>query len=300
MKLPQFELHRPTSVDAAARLLADLGDDGSAFSGGTELLLAMKLGLIKSRHLVDLKGLPELHGIELRPGGVWIGAGVTHAEIEASPAVRAILAPLAVMASQIANMRVRAVGTIGGNPCFADPNSDPATFLSAVGARLRTWVRGESREVAPEEFTVGPYQTVLEPGDLLLGVWVPTPPPSANVVHLRMKIHERPSVTVAAMVEASHGEVVAARLAVGSVGPKVLQVDLGEELRGLGGSAYSSRVGALVALLAGSIPLLPERPESPEYQRHLVRVLSTRALEVGLAAATSSAGRPAQNGGGEA
>ena len=287
MKLPQFDLHRPTSVESASRLLTELGDEGAAFSGGTELFLAMKMGLVKSQHLVDLKGIPELHGIELRPGGIWIGSGVTHREIEASPDVRAALPQLAAMVSQIANVRVRSVGTIGGNLCFADPNSDPATFLSAVGARLRARVGGEPRDIAPEEFTVGPYQTILEPGDLLLGVWLPAPPRGANVVHLRMKIHERPSVTVAAMVEAGHGEVVAARLAVGSVGPKVLQVELDEELRGLSGNAFSSRVRSLVALLAGSIPLLPERPESPDYQRHLVRVLGTRALEASLAGATS-------------
>ena len=282
MKLPQFELHRPNSVDGAAQLLTELGDDASAYSGGTELLLAMKLGLIKSRHLVDLKPLAELRGIELRPGGVWIGAGVTHREIESSPAIRAVLPPLAGMASQIANVRVRAIGTIGGNLCFADPNSDPATLLSALGARLRARVNGESVEFSPEEFIEGPYQTLLRPGDLLLGVWIPALPAGSAAVHLRMKIHERPSVTVAALVGVTRGEVVAARLAVGSVGPKVLQVELGEELRGLSGVGFSTRVRSLMALLAGSIPLLPERPESPEYQRHLVRLLGARALEAGL------------------
>ncbi len=285
MKLPQFELHRPTTLAEARRLLEELGDDGSAFAGGTELLLAMKLGLIKSRHLVDLKGLPELRGIELRPGGIWIGAGVTHHEIETSTAVRAVLPQLAAMESQIANMRVRAVGTLGGNLCFADPNSDPATFLCAVGARLRATVRGEPAEFGAEEFTEGPYQTALGPGDLFLGGWCAAPPPGSAVVHLRMKIHERPCVTVAAMVEVGRAGVAAAQLAVGSVGPKVLQVDLGEELRGLRGAGFSDRVRSLMALLAGSIPLLPERQESPDYQRHLVRLLGTRALEAGLAGA---------------
>jgi carbon-monoxide dehydrogenase medium subunit len=287
VKLPQFELHRPGSSEEASRLLVELGDDASAYSGGTELLLAMKLGLIKSRHLVDLKPLPELKGIELRPGGLWIGAGATHREIETSSAVRAILPPLARMAARIANVRVRAVGTIGGNLCFADPNSDPATFLTAVGARLRARVNGEMVEFDPEEFTEGPYQTVLGTGDLLLGVWIPAPPPGSATVHLRMKIHERPSVTVAAQVEVSSGEVLAARLAVGSVGPKVLRVELGEELRGLSGAGFSARVRSLVGLLAGSIPLLPERPESPEYLRHLVRLLASRALEAGLEGARS-------------
>ncbi|MHB8331330.1 MAG: FAD binding domain-containing protein, partial [Candidatus Dormibacteria bacterium] len=119
MKLPQFDLHRPRSAREASQMLVDLGEDASAFCGGTELLLAMKLGLVKSRHLVDLKGVPELRGIELRPNGLWIGAAATHDQIERSEAVRRASPPMARMASPIANIRGRAVGTIGGTLCFA-------------------------------------------------------------------------------------------------------------------------------------------------------------------------------------
>ena len=55
MELTPFTLHRPDSVGQASRLLAELGDDGAAYCGGTELLLAMKLGLASYEHLVDLK-----------------------------------------------------------------------------------------------------------------------------------------------------------------------------------------------------------------------------------------------------
>ena len=34
---------------------------------------------------------------------------------------------LAAMERDVGNLRVRNVGTIGGNLCFADPHSDPAT-----------------------------------------------------------------------------------------------------------------------------------------------------------------------------
>ena len=63
MKLAPFAVHRPGSVGQASRLLADLGDDGAAYCGGTELLLAMKLGLASYEHLVDLKRVYGLRGI---------------------------------------------------------------------------------------------------------------------------------------------------------------------------------------------------------------------------------------------
>ena len=90
MKLPPFALHRPESAGQASRLLADLGDEGAAYCGGTELLLAMKLGLASYEHLVDLKRVDELRGITaLASGGVRIGAAATHREIETSAVLRA-------------------------------------------------------------------------------------------------------------------------------------------------------------------------------------------------------------------
>ena len=137
MKLPPFTLHRPDSVGQASRLLAELGDDGAAYCGGTELLLAMKLGLASYEHLVDLKRVHGLRGITAGgDGGVRIGAATTHHEIETSAALRARYPEMPAMISQVANLRVRSVGTLGGNLCFADPHSDPASFLMAVDAVL--------------------------------------------------------------------------------------------------------------------------------------------------------------------
>ena len=144
MKLAPFTLHRPGSVGQASRLLADLGDDGAAYCGGTELLLAMKLGLASYEHLVDLKRVDGLRGISAGvDGGVRIGAAATHREIETSAALRARYPEMPAMISQVANLRVRSVGTLGGNLCFADPHSDPASFLMAVGATL-VCQRGET------------------------------------------------------------------------------------------------------------------------------------------------------------
>ena len=147
MKLAPFTLHRPDSVGQASRLLSELGDDGAAYCGGTELLLAMKLGLASYEHLVDLKRVDGLRGIEAAAGGVRIGAATTHREIETSGALRARYPEMPAMISQVANLRVRSVGTLGGNLCFADPHSDPASFLMAVGATLVCQRGDETRRV---------------------------------------------------------------------------------------------------------------------------------------------------------
>jgi aerobic carbon-monoxide dehydrogenase medium subunit len=89
MKLSPFRLHGPGSGGQASHLIADLGDDAAAFCGGTELLLAMKLGLASYEHLVDLKRADGLRGITADHGRVRIGAATTHHETETSAALRA-------------------------------------------------------------------------------------------------------------------------------------------------------------------------------------------------------------------
>src|SRR5258706_10824064 len=176
MKLPTFAVHRPRSVQDASRLLVDLGDDAAAYCGGTELLLAMKLGLANYAHLVDLKGVVGLRAIARHGDSLRIGAAATHDALETSPELRAWCPEMAAMSSQVANLRVRAAGTLGGNLCFADPHSDPATFLIAAGAWMLCQKGDDTRRIAAVEFVTGPYQTRLDPGELLIAVELPALP----------------------------------------------------------------------------------------------------------------------------
>src|SRR5207302_11225110 len=115
--------------DEASQMLLTHGDDGRAYAGGTELLLAMKYAGLRYERLVDLKTISGLDGIEDTSDGLRIGALATHHAIETSPLVRERLPVLAELESHVANPRVRCTGTLGGNLCFAEPHSDPATLL---------------------------------------------------------------------------------------------------------------------------------------------------------------------------
>jgi aerobic carbon-monoxide dehydrogenase medium subunit len=290
MKLPPFSVHRPRSVNEASGLLAELGDDAAAYCGGTELLLAMKLGLAGYAHLVDLKRVDGLRGISRHDGSLRIGAAATHHEIEYSPAVRAWCPAMAAMSSRVANLRVRSAGTLGGNLCFADPHSDPATFLVAAGAAMLCQKGGDTRRIPAGEFVTGPYQTVLEPGELLVAVELPALLDGTGLAHVRMKLHERPAVTVAAMVRVTHGTVSDARLAVGSVGVVPVSSDAARSLLGAGAANFGARADACAEQAAATSSPMSEGDCSPEYLRHLVRVHSHQALTAAFAAARSGSG----------
>jgi aerobic carbon-monoxide dehydrogenase medium subunit len=287
MKLPPFRLHRPGSVVQASRLLADLGDDAAAFCGGTELLLAMKLGLATYEHLVDLKRVDGLRGVAVGSDGVLrIGAATTHHELETSAALRARYPEMSVMTSKVANLRVRSVGTLGGNLCFADPHSDPASFLMAVGATLECQRGGQVRRIPAAGFMTGVYETALAPGELLTAVELPARPDRTGLSHRRMKLTERPVVTVTAHLTLRGNAVAQARLIVGSVSVMPFAAEV-TALLGATAADFAARSAACAGQAGVDCAPLPDGEASPDYLRQLVTVHAREALEEAFAAAAA-------------
>jgi aerobic carbon-monoxide dehydrogenase medium subunit len=285
--LPAFELHRPGSVAEASALLGELGDDAVVLSGGTELLLVMKLGFADYPHLVDVKRIAELRRVEAGAGVLELGAAVTHREIERSPVVRERWPALAAMERRVGNLRVRNMGTIGGNLSFADPHSDPATFLTATGGSL-VCRRGDDppREVPVEDFVQGPYQTVLGPGELLTSVRVPDPGAGAGIAHEKLSLHERPAVTVACVVRVADGEVGFARVAVGSVGNRPHRAPEAEAaLVGIAAAEVDGHASVAADAAAETADPVEDANGSVEYKRQLVRVLTERCVRSAVARA---------------
>ncbi len=287
-RLPPFELHTPATVEEATTLLERLGDEAAVYCGGTELLLLMKLGFAEFRHLVDVKGIEELRGIRVVGDTLSVGAAATHREVEGHPHVRERWPAFAQMERSVANLRVRNAGTVGGNLCFADPHSDPATFLLASDAVLvARRGGGAERRIPAAAFVRGPYQTALEQCELLTRIEVPAPPGGSAAVHVKLAFHERPAATVACNVRVEDGRVVEARVAVGSVSPMPVRVNEAEEAL-VGIDAGAPRAGSLEAAgdaAAEASGAVEDAHGSAEYKRNLVRVLVRRALSEACARA---------------
>jgi carbon-monoxide dehydrogenase medium subunit len=272
--LPPFDLHRPETVEEARRLLFRYGDDAAVICGGTELLLLLKLGFAAFGHLVDIKGIAELGGIRTDDGALVVGATATHREIERSPLVLERLPALAAMARRVANIRVRSVGTLGGNLCFSDPHSDPMTFLLALDAEAEY----DGSRVPLADFLVGPYQTALQQGQLLHAVRIPLPRAETRIVHEKLAFHERPAATVTCTVRAIDGHVDEARVAVGSVGPRAVRAAEAERLL-IGVAVDDADAFAQAGELAAEASKPVEDANgSVDYKANLVRVLVGRSL----------------------
>ena len=76
-----FDYHRPSTVDEAVKLLADLGDEARVLAGGHSLIPMMKLRMALPENLIDLQDIAELQGISEAGGTITIGAMVRQSEI---------------------------------------------------------------------------------------------------------------------------------------------------------------------------------------------------------------------------
>src|SRR5258707_124882 len=127
---PNFEYSTPKDLKEALALLADPG--AKALAGGMSLIPLMKLRLAAPELLVDLARIPGLNGIREEAGRLQLGALCTHFEVESSPVVRGRCPLLAATASQIGDVQVRNVGTLGGGVVHCDPAADYPDALQAL------------------------------------------------------------------------------------------------------------------------------------------------------------------------
>ncbi len=289
--LRPFALHRPASAEEACGLLSRLGEDAVPYAGGTELLLLMKEGLLRPRHLVDVKRIPGLDAIVDGGADVTIGAVVTHRAVERSAAVRARCPVLAAVARHVANIRVRNVGTVGGNLAFADPHSDLATLFLALDARVQLVSPRGRRELSLDDFVRGPWETARAADELLTSVTLTPWPERTAAAYVKFGVHERPTLGVAVALRlepAANGaaSVAEARLAIGCVDPRPARVPAAEaRLRGCPVADLEDSVAEVGARAAASVDPADDLYGSADYKREMVAVFTRRALRAAAARA---------------
>jgi carbon-monoxide dehydrogenase medium subunit len=282
--LSRFEIHQPARALEASQMLSHYGEDAAIYAGGTELLLAMRHQALNYRHLIDLKVVPGLDSIDVREGSLEIGATSTHRSIERSALVRQNQPALAEMESQVANVRVRATGTLGGNLCFAEPHSDPATLLLVLGGAVRVESTAGVREIPVGELIAGAYASNLQPGEILTKITVPCAKPSHRAAYMKFQVHERPTLGLGLRLETQDGghTFTAARVAVGCVCPFPTRgLDAEKLLTGPRGEV-EKRLTEAADAIADAADLVDDHEGSAEYKRHLIHVFLRRVFQKAL------------------
>ncbi|WP_225991246.1 FAD binding domain-containing protein [Actinomadura montaniterrae] len=168
-----FEHHVPTTLEEAVALLAELGEDAKAIAGGQSLVPMLVRRMAVFGHLVDLRYVPGLRGIERRNGSLWIGAGTTQAAIQWSGEVSGAVPLLARATPLIGHFRIRSRGTIGGSLAHADAAAEYPAVALALDARLETFSPRGRRTIPATLFFTGLWSTDLAEDELLTGITFP-------------------------------------------------------------------------------------------------------------------------------
>jgi carbon-monoxide dehydrogenase medium subunit len=276
-----FTLHRPDSIEAACSLLGQYGEEARILAGGSELILLLKMGLASPGHVIDIKAIPDLDRIRFdAPAQVlYIGALATHRALELSPAAREHFPLLVEMERQVASVRVRNVGSLGGNLSLAEPHGDPGTLLLAYRARIKARSTRGERTIPLSDFFVDYYRTALEEDEILTEIEIPKPGANFSGSYLRFCPGERPSAAVALLMEWKDGSCESLRLVMGCVGPRPIRAEeIEEELSGRSVEEIMAKAEEAAAKAA----LVCDPPEdfwgSADYKRQIVKILILRAL----------------------
>lgn len=282
--LRRFEVHRTSTVEQAIELRSRFGQDGAVYAGGTELLLAMKMGVARWPHLIDVKPIRGLGAIQADARSVRIGATVTHWELERDPAIARALPALAALERNVANIRVRAAGTLAGNLAFAEPHADPPALLLALGASVIVQGTAGARAIPVGEFITGMYETSLAADEIVIAIEVPVPPPGTRAAYVKFQILERPSVGVAAVAGIRDGRFAGPpTFVVGAADEVPRRVDTAQ--LGRAEAAAPSTADAIAEAAQAAVEPTGDLAGSAEYKRHLVGVFARRALAALLAEA---------------
>jgi len=266
--IPEFRLHRPSTAAEAVAIKAAAGAGGVYMAGGIDVVNRMKSGLPVT-DLIHLGLVAGLDGIEESQHGLRLGALVTHDRLATSPLVRARLPDLTQTWPDVANIRIRCKGTIGGNIMAGDPTYDFALAALAADARLYFLTTdGSAQDVSAAQ----------PAGRMRDGLLTAVVLPSGSALRLVFDRTLRPIVTLALGLDISGGHVTAGRVAIGCAYSAPLMARL--TLEGpLLPTELAHRAERLAQEVATALPApLADHHGTPAYRRRMIEVLLRRNL----------------------
>lgn len=280
MQVPaRFDYEVASTVEEAIELLQRHGPEAHLLAGGHSLIPMMKLRLASPEVIIDIHELDdELRYIQDDGGTLRIGSLARHRDILESPLIRERYTLLTDAEPTIADPLVRNMGTIGGALAHADPAEDlPAAFV-ALGCEVVVRGPDGERVIDVDDLYVGPYETTIEPGEIMTEVRVRRAPQASAYSKVERKAGDYASAALGVTLHMSDGVVGDVRIGMGGVGSKTLRARRAEEvLKGeRPGEELYRRAGEAAAEECD--PIEDARGTAP-YKRDLVRVLLGRAME---------------------
>jgi CO/xanthine dehydrogenase FAD-binding subunit len=284
--IPPFDYKTPNTIQETVGLLWQADGKAKIIAGGTDLVIGFRNGDHTPQFIIDITRIEELQKIEEKNGTISIGAAVTHSEIGSSPLIKKYAKVLSDAASQIGSPQIRNLGTIGGNIINASPAADtipPLLVLNAIG---RVASREGEKEVPLSQLFKGPYETNLNPHELLVQIRFPKHPSDMRSSFVRLARRDamaiaRMSVAILLQMGKRKNKIEDIRIAVGSVTPTPQRMSEAEAFL-MGKSPDEEALNrASLKVSETMIHRSGVRP-STSYKRPVVEALFMRAMRKAL------------------
>ena len=271
-----FEYVTPASMKEALTMLSS--GDAKILAGGMSLIPMMKLRLAAPERVIDLSRVPGLKAITEDKGTIRIGAMTTHHEIEDSPLLRGKCPLLAETASNIGDVQVRNMGTIGGSVAHADPAADYPAALLALEAKVRLVSVGSERTLSLQDFLVDTLTTAIEPGEILQEIIVQAETSDAGVSYQKM-VHPASGFAIVGIAARVRKDF--ARVGVTGVAGKAYRAANVEKIL-----LETRDVQKAAAVVADGVDANSDIYASSDYRKQMARVYTARALTQALSRAS--------------
>ncbi|SOC35726.1 carbon monoxide dehydrogenase medium subunit [Rhizobium subbaraonis] len=273
-----FDYHRPDTVEAAVKLMADLGDSARVIAGGHSLIPLMKMRMTDIAHLVDLQKIGALKGIAIDGDTVTIGAMTTQQELIGNAALAGAAPIIREAALQIADPQVRYVGTIGGNVANGDPGNDMPGLMQCLDATYHLQGPDGAREIKARDFYEAAYFTARADDEILTAISFQAPAGGQAYVKQKRKTGDYATAAASVIIAKSDGNCSAASIAMTNLSDTPVWCEAaGQALAGspLGEADVENAVRAMLAVINPQ----DDNKGPAEFKRHTAAVILRRAIE---------------------
>lgn len=286
-----MQYEAPTSLDQAVQLLEE-SRGCKILAGGTDLLVQMKLGLVKPALILDIKKIPELMECTLSERGLRLGAAVPGAVVYNNQEVKSLYPGFVEGLDLIGSSQIQGRCSAGGNLCNSSPAADSVSSMIVNRATCNIVGPAGARTVPAEDFTTGPGKNCLADNEILVSIDFPLPAPRSSDAYLRLIPRTEMDIAVAGAAVAlsldDSGVCTSARVAIGAVAPTALLVPAAADAL-IGSTLDDTALGLAAAAASAAASPITDKRGTIEYRKKVVGVLVRRAAAIAKARIEASA-----------
>ncbi|MBT4427697.1 MAG: xanthine dehydrogenase family protein subunit M [Rhodospirillaceae bacterium] len=273
----------PGSLDEAVKLLAAAKGNAKVLAGGTDLLVQLRMGMIKPAMIIDIKKIPELTAINEENGGYRVGASVSGAVLGEHDGMKAAWPGVVEAFELIGSTQIQGRASMGGNLCNGSPAADAVPAMIAADAVCTIAGPNGRREAKVEDIVTGPGQTSLANGEIVVDFLFPARPARSGDAYLRFIPRTEMDIAVVgagiSLTLDDAGVCTDARVALGAVAPTQLLLQDGAAAL-IGSKLDGAAMEKLDAAARAACRPITDKRGTIEYRIKVAGVLARRAAKI--------------------